>query len=264
MSDPIRVRASGLGELFDCAHRWEGKHLLNLGDATSSAAYLGTAIHASTALFDRSRVEKIGLTVSDCASEIVRLIREPTENVLWDQNKNQLEMIGLQVHTKYCTEYAPKQDYVSVEMQLEPMDINVDGVTVQLTGTMDRARVSRSGGFGIKDLKTGVRAVDGDGKAVTKGHKAQLGVYEILFEHTTGQKIEAPGQIVGLKTSGQFEIGTGDVPEARRIVVGWPDQPGLLEMGAKLLKEGNFPPNPRSQLCSPKFCPRWTSCKFHD
>ena len=100
------------------------------------------------------------------------------------------------VHTKYCTEYAPKQDYVSVEMQLEPMDINVDGVTVQLTGTMDRARVSRSGGFGIKDLKTGVRAVDGDGKAV-KGTRRSWVCMKFCLNILPGKRSRRPVRSLG-------------------------------------------------------------------
>ncbi|RTT90057.1 PD-(D/E)XK nuclease family protein, partial [Pseudomonas aeruginosa] len=25
-----------------------------------------------------------------------------------------------------------------------------------------------------------------------------------------------------------------------------------------------FPPNPQSPLCSPKYCPRWRTCPYHE
>lgn len=265
MSEPIAVRASSWGELMDCAYRWEGRQILGLNMPMSGAAALGTALHASTAAFDQSRVNGSELTVHDTADILVDALHNPEQPVEWDEPRKVLEKIGLQLHTDYCRNWSPAFEFVSVEMQTQPLDVDVDGFVVRLTGRLDRARVHKGkAGYGIDDLKSGKRAVNADMKADTKHHGAQLGVYELLFEHTTGLEITEPANVIGMKTSGDPVIGVGEVRDAKRQIVGWSDQPGLLEIGARMLKAGLFPPNPRSQLCSPRFCPRWDRCRFHD
>ena len=265
MTDPVRVRASSWGELLDCAHRWEAKHLLGMTMPTSSAGALGTALHKSTATFDKSRMSGTGLTVNETAAVLVDSLANPEYEVTWDEPKRDLEKIGLTLHTDYCRNWSPKFEFVGVEMETKPLDIDVGGFVIRLTGTMDRARAHKTAkGFGIDDVKSGKRAVDKDGKADTKSHGAQLGVYELLFEHTTGETVTEPANIIGMRTGNNPTIGMGQIVGAKQQIIGWPGEPGLLEMGAHLLKAGIFPPNPRSQLCSPKFCPRWNSCRFHD
>jgi hypothetical protein len=40
-------------------------------------------------------------------------------------------------------------------------------------------------------------------------------------------------------------------------------QPGLIQIAASMLRTGLFPPNPKSTLCSRKYCPAYAShCKF--
>jgi len=36
----------------------------------------------------------------------------------------------------------------------------------------------------------------------------------------------------------------------------------MLQRAAKMLKAGIFLPNPRSQLCSAKYCPMYLSCRY--
>ncbi|WP_437880878.1 PD-(D/E)XK nuclease family protein [Pseudomonas sp. LRF_L74] len=88
-----------------------------------------------------------------------------------------------------------------------------NGIVILLTGQLDRARVKRdSDGLGIADVKTGGAAVS-QGVAKTKGHAPQIGTYELLYEHTTGERITAPAEIIGLKTKGAPEVGTGEIIE---------------------------------------------------
>lgn len=49
MTTPIVIRASSLPELFDCAARWEAKHIKSLRLPSSGNAVLGKAVHAATA-----------------------------------------------------------------------------------------------------------------------------------------------------------------------------------------------------------------------
>jgi len=273
MPEPISIRASSLGELFDCAMRWEAKHLQGVRRPSSGAAHLGTAIHAGTSLFDRATVNQTPVSASLAVERYIDVLHNPTEDVDWfDIPLKSAEPIGAFLTSAYCREIAPAYRYRMVEMQLAPMDIACqNGVVIRLTGTMDRARVieARLGqddrpAFGIADLKTGKRVVTREGGAVTKGHGAQLGTYELLFEHTLGVPCEAPAEIIGLQTTQQTRIGRSKVFGAKERLIGTPESPGLIEYAADTLKSGLFRPNPQSRLCSPQFCPNWDRCKFHE
>lgn len=258
------IRASSLSTLFDCAHRWEGEHLLGLRKARGGAAQLGTAVHAGTALYDAGRLPGGEvLTIDEAASAVVDSIHRPEEEVDWsDGTPQRAERIALALHTKYCHDVAPNQTYLGVEVKCEALEIADLGIV--LTGTNDRVRITPAG-YGITDLKTGGRAVDASGKAETQKHAIQLGVYELLAEHAMGVVIKAPAQVIGLnagKTPATQRVGFGEVKNARGALLGAPGQPGFLEQAAKTIASGDFPGNPSSFLCSPKFCPRHSTCRF--
>lgn len=260
----VFIRASSLGELFDCPARWAAKHIDGLRSPRSAAAQLGTAVHAGTAVFDASRLPG-GSPVSadDAAGALVDAIHHPEEEVEWeDTAPNEAERIALALHTKYCADIAPRQDYLGVEVKCEKLELPDLGIA--LTGTTDRVRKTPQG-LGIADLKTGGKAVGVDGRAVTQGHGTQLGVYELLAEHAMGLQITAPAQIVGMqtaKTAAGQRVGTGDVPNARAALVGTEDAPGLLEHASRLIQSGAFYGNPKSFLCSSRYCPAHPTCRF--
>lgn len=262
------VRASSWASLFDCAYMWEGIHLLKLRNVVGLRAALGTAIHAGTAAFDTARLTGDTVTADDAAGVFVDKLRDPENE--YDPSRDDLsvseaEKVGVTLLTKYCFEVSPRYNFVAVEMETKPLDIDCgNGVTVRLTGTMDRARIRKGDhGVGIADLKSGSAAVQ-KGVAVTKGHGPQIGTYELLYEHTTGEPITDDAEIIGLKTKGTAEIATGIVKNAKRVMVGTEDQPGLIEFAAEMFKTGRFYPNPKSLLCSAKYCPRHATCHFHD
>jgi hypothetical protein len=103
-----------------------------------------------------------------------------------------------------------------------------------------------------------------EGRAVTKGHGLQTGAYELLAEHATGIAFTAPAQIVGFQTNGKARVGCGEIPHARRALLGEGDRPGLIHFAAKILREGLFYGNPRSMLCSIRFCPAYHACPYRD
>lgn len=264
----VTVRASSWGSLFNCAYAWEGVHLLGIKSPSSPRALLGTAIHASTAAFDSARITGLELSAFDAAEHLVQTLRHPKFDVDWrnsDLTPNEAEVAGLTLHTRYCTEISPRYEFVAVELETRPMDIDCgNGVTVRLTGTLDRARVRRQQeGVGIADVKTGGAAVT-DGVAKTKGHAPQIGTYELLYEHTTGKPITAPAEIIGLKTRGKPETGTGEIIGAKQLMIGTEHYPGLIEFAADMFRTGLFPPNPQSHLCCAKYCPRWAACPYHE
>ncbi len=264
MSELFMIRASSLSTLFDCPSRFSAIHIDGLRGPRSAAAQLGTAVHAGTAAFDASRLPG-GSPVSadDAAGALVDAIHHPEEDVEWeDTAPRDAERIALALHTKYCADIAPRQSYLGVEVYCEKLELPDLGIA--LTGTTDRVRLTPDG-LGIADLKTGGKAVGADGRAITQGHSVQLGVYELLAEHAMGLNITAPAQIVGMqtgKTAAAQRVGTGDVPNARAALVGTEDHPGLLEHASRLLKSGAFYGNPKSFLCSQKYCPAHPVCRF--
>lgn len=262
------VRASSWGTLFDCAHRFEGEHLLGMRKASGLRAQLGTAVHASTATFDNGRLPGASaVSAGDAADVFVSTLHHPERDVDYSQDDltvSDAERIGLALHTMYCFDLSPKFTFKSVEQKLEPLDIDCGGGTViRLTGTMDRARVaSTAGGIVIPDVKTGTRVI-ANGVALTKGRAAQIGTYQLMYENTEGITTSG-GQVLALSTTGKPQALASEVFDAKRVMVGTGDQRGLIEFAAEMFRSGLFPPNPQSMLCSPKYCSRWDACNFHE
>ena len=262
------VRASSWGSLFDCAMRFEGQHLLGIRKPAGLRAHLGTAIHASTAAFDASRLPGAApVSVDDAAEAFVQTLHNPDRDVDYRQDDltvRDAERIGLTLHSRYCHELSPQFTFLSVEQTLKPLDIDCGGgIVVRLTGTMDRARVVQAtAGIVIPDVKTGARVIE-NGAAKTQGRAAQIGTYQLMYEATEGVAT-AGGQVLALQTSGKPQVMASKVFDARRVMVGTDDTPGLIEHAAAMFKTGLFPPNPQSMLCSERYCSRWGTCPFHD
>lgn len=264
----LTVRASSWAGLFDCAMRWEGIHLLDMKNVVGLRAKLGTSIHAGSAVFDQARITGETVSADDACSVFIDTLNKDDDYV--DMNRDDLTMkeaekVGLVLLAKYCFEVSPRYNFIAVEMETKPLDIDCGGgVIVRLTGTMDRARIRKAEhGVGIADLKSGSAAVQ-KGAAVTKGHGPQIGTYELLYEHSTGEQITDDAEIIGLKTKGTPEIATGIVKNAKRVMVGDAETPGLIEFAADMFRRGRFYPNPKSLLCSEAYCPRYAKCHFHD
>lgn len=262
------VRASAWGALFDCSHKFEGEHLLGMRKPSGLRAQLGTALHASTATFDKGRLpgaERV--SADDAAAVLVATLQHPERDVDYSQDdltERDAERIGLRLHTSYCFDVSPRFTFKSVEQKLEPIDIDCGAQTfVRLTGTMDRARVAQTtGGIVIPDVKSGARVIV-DGHAVTKGRSAQIGTYQLLYEQAEGLNTIG-GQVIALHTSSKPATAVSPVFDAKRVMLGTDENPGLIEHAATMFRTGLFPPNPQSILCSPKYCARWDRCSFHE
>lgn len=269
LNEPIRrvipIRASSMPELFDCAARWEAKNIRGLRMPKSGKAQLGTAIHKSTSLFDQSHLDGIDLRADECAGALVDSLNQPDEDVRWDDDlgASDAEKIGRALHSRYCAEIAPKQDYAAVEVRCESLEITDLGIA--LTGTTDRIR-RVDDGFGIVDLKTGKTAVTASGHVETAGHAMQLGVYELMAERASGLAVTAPARIVGLQTGktarGQRVAESADIHGARDMLVGDQNELGILEIAAQMIHSSTFPGNPNSMLCHERYCPIFNSCRF--
>lgn len=264
MTSAVKLRASSVPGLLDCPARWEAIHLKGLTMPKTSAAALGTAVHASTAVYDTGRLTGADLSADDAAGAAVDAIHKPDFDVDWEDNKpNDVEKVAVALHKKYCAEVAPTQEYKAVEVECTELFISDLGISI--TGTTDRIRVTEDGHYGITDIKTGKTAVRANGKVETKGHAYQLGVYELLAEHGSKLPIKGPAQIVGLnagKTEKGQRAGKGEIDGARDVLLGDEHVPGVLHTVANIIHAGNFWGNPRSMLCGEKYCPIYKTCHY--
>lgn len=264
MSSTPTIRASSLSDLFDCPARWAAKHIDGKYMPRTSRAQLGTAVHASTAAYDTSVLTGAGMTVDEAAAAAVDAVHNPTEEVDWEDEKPaDIEKIAVALHTKYCTIVAPKQNYRAVEVKCN--GLYLEDLRITLTGTTDRIRSVEHGGFGISDIKTGKNAVGADGTVATKGHTYQIGVYELIGEFGSGLRITEPGEIIGLqtaKTDKSQRVGTGLITGAREVLIGTEETPGILATAANIIHRGDFWGNPKSMMCSEKYCPVYNSCNY--
>jgi hypothetical protein len=261
------VRASSWGSLFDCAYKWEWEVLLGHHKPSGLRAALGTALHASTAVYDQAVIDEVPVRASEAAATLVDKLFHPEYDVDLSQDELTLadaEKIGLTLHTRYCHEVSPRMNFAEVETDLEPLEIDCgNGTIVVLTGKMDRARVARTGtGFVIPDIKSGKSVIE-KGAAKIKGRSAQIGTYQLLYENTRDVITEG-GQVIALSTTTKPAIAVSQVFDAKRVMVGAPGERGLIEWGAEMFRSGFFPPNPQSNLCNPKYCARWNNCSFHE
>ena len=180
-----------------------------------------------------------------------------------EDSPREAERIALALHGLYCRDIAPSKNYVAVEAECERLEISDLGLA--LTGTTDRITIDALGDLGIADIKTSKAAVAADGTVRTAGHAAQIGVYELLAGAAIGRPITAPAEIIGLqvaKTDRGRRAAVGIITGARELLVGTEDQPGLLQIAARMIRSGDFYGNPKSQTCNEKYCPVFNECRW--
>lgn len=266
------IRASSWPALFDCAHRWYWQNIVGLRSPAGGKAWLGTSVHAGTARFDQAVLEGAPVSITEAVDAAREKIAHPDEEVAWDDEFSQrdADSFAVKLTTRYCADIAPTRTYAGVELKCTALDIATRLGVVRVTGTTDRVRVIGDGSLGISDVKTGARATekteDGRGRrAVTKGHHPQLGIYTLMAQEATGLTLDGPAEIIGLQTTKDTPCATGEVRDVKTPLLGTDEHPGLIEIAAGMLKSGVFPPNPKSTLCSNRYCPAYAAhCKFHD
>jgi hypothetical protein len=272
------VRASSWGDLFDCAYRWYWKNIEGVRGPTRSAMVAGSAVHKGTDVYDREIMDGFAGSVNAAVEAASAYASAPTnedgsaQEVDWsdDEGMSRGETVDMAVKltAKYCQVVAPAMKYDAIEVKCNALDVTTEAGTVRLTGTTDRVRVYDNGSKGIQDFKTGGKAVEGitsgQPRAVTKGHHLQVGAYTLMTEQETAQRLTGPGAILGFQTNSKLHIAEGRIDEPKRALIGRDGQPGLIEIAAGMLTSGIFPPNPKSVLCSRKWCPAYDRCAYHE
>jgi hypothetical protein len=266
MSMQVNIRASSWSDLFDCAMRWEAKNLLKKWMPSGPRAALGTALHAGTEAFDLAKMNNSPITADHAAEFFIDSLYDNRHEVTWGGDNltiSDAERIGLRLLSLYAT--TVNLNFIAVELTCAPLSINVgDGLIIVLTGTTDRIYIDSKNKKAIADVKSGINRCTADGEVSTAADGAQLGVYELLASSELNETIDGEAAIIGLQTTKAGSVAVSTVPNTRSMLIGTPEEPGMLHMAAMYLKAGLFPPNPKSSLCSEKYCPIFTSCKYHN
>lgn len=219
---------------------------------------LGTAVHKSTALYDSGEC-----SASDAADELIVALHE-AEDVIWDDiTVQQAEDVGLLLHDDWCRRVSPEMQWIDIEITLESHVVEVDGIHIELTGTMDRVYLDRATmDAGPLDVKSGARVVAADGSVSFSAHIPQLEQYRLLYEIQNNLTLGGRAIIAALPTAGA-RAGHASLAEvgasSRELFVG---PGGHLETLAMYASADVWPGNPMSSLCTRRYCPVFTTCRW--
>jgi hypothetical protein len=264
--DIVKIRASGLGEIFDCARRWKGRTIDGDKGQTHGRSHLGSSVHYGTAWYDNERTLDGGCPDTETAIDKFLEFFRAEDHVMWsDIPKQKAEQIGIQLTSKYCLEISAQYEWIKVEATCEPIEITMpNGIIFELTGHVDRV-YTRDGKYGVADFKSGGRVIAADGSLAVDKHGLQLACYELLeimAAEATGHKMELPALIVGFSTSGDLDILTEEVPNPRELLFGDGDYMGYLMGAAAIIEHQLYLGNTKSQLCGPRYCNSFDKCEY--
>lgn len=239
-------------DLWDCPARWAAKNLDGKRSWSSAEALLGTAVHAGTAVFDRERATGHPIQASEAALAIVDAIAEGAKDVAWQAGG--LTQIGIRedamkTHFRYCADILDRPAWTEVETKLDPITLEFGDVAMTLTGTEDRGRL-HNGIWISSDVKTGRGFKPG-------AYVSQVGEYAVLRSAKSG--LPTVGQ---LDHTTQAGITSHHLPDVTAAMLGDGDRPGLFETAARMIGTGLLYGNPKSMLCTRKFCPVFSTCSF--
>ena len=288
------VRASSWKTLFSCPLSWYFANVEKIRSASSGIAQIGTAIHAGTALFDGPRLRGDSISVEEAVEGAIAVLYDDDVEVNWDSSAQfkAAESIVARSVNRYCHDIAPNVVYTAVEARCDDLHINTRHGAIITTGTIDRVRerayVSEDDGTlievthaaadqqnitpvlyreNVRDIKTGLQAVgydDDGGRVATIGaHHLQVGIYTIMTEVELQRPMDAPAEICGISTGKSGDIAVSDIRDVRTALLGTEDRPGMIELAAKMLKDGDFRPAPGTVMCSPLYCSGWNRCPYH-
>jgi hypothetical protein len=288
------VRASSWKNLFSCPLSWYYANIEKIRTASSGIAQIGTAIHAGTALFDGPRLRGDSISVEEAVEGAIAILYNDDVEVNWDSSAQFKAAEGIVARSvnRYCHVIAPNVVYTAVEARCEDLHINTRYGTIVTTGTIDRVReraylIGDDGSLtesthsaanqpgvqsvlfreNVRDIKTGLQAVgydDEGGRVATIGaHHLQVGIYTIMTEQELQRPMEAPAEICGISTGKSGDIAVSDIRDVRTALLGTEERPGMIELAAKMLKDGDFRPAPGTVMCSPQYCAGWNRCPYH-
>lgn len=254
--DEITIRGSSWPELFDCPARWVAKHREGRSSWTSPESLIGTAVHAGSAVFDKARAQGAAIHPEDAVDVVEEAVRAGSAEVPWSAGAGEwtpraVSRDAVDTYLRYSFAALELPPWEDVEFRLAPLRFEFPevGVAITITGTGDRRRRTATG-YRVADLKTGRGFRAG-------ANVSQVGAYAVATSAETGKP--ADGELLHATMKG---VTAYAIPFAAAAMLGDDETPGLIETAARMLGSGAMYGNPRSMLCSGKFCPVYQSCRY--
>jgi len=249
-----KIRASSWPTLFDCSLRWYFENIEGLTNPSSTAARVGTAVHAGTAVFDR------GASSSDAADAAHAAFMSPEGDVepIGQLDTNAASAVARRTTIGYATTFG-RRAFSHIEVEVPECVVSTIHGDILLTGHVDRVLNQQ-----VRDVKTGEQRVTKAGEVRVGADFLQMGVYAVMARAELGDDISPHVTIIGGSTS-HYTWGEITIANAVQMLLGDAQNEGIIEIAAKMMRHGVFPPNPKSLMCSAKYCAAHSQgkCRFH-
>ena len=250
-----KIRASSLPTLFDCSLRWYFEHVEGLIVPSSTKARVGTAVHTGAAAFDR------GASSSDAADAAHAAFMDPQGDVekIGQLDINAASAVARRTTIGYATTFG-RRAYSHIEVEVPECIVSTIHGDILLTGHVDRVL-----GGQVHDLKTGEQRVTKDGRVHVGADHLQMGVYAVMARAELGDDSISPNVTITGGSTSHYTWGEITIANAVQVLLGDAQYEGIIVIAAKMIKHGVFPPNPKSLMCSAKYCAAHSQgkCRFH-
>ncbi|GJQ29131.1 MAG: hypothetical protein HBSAPP03_10150 [Phycisphaerae bacterium] len=211
MPAPLRLSYSMLKAYQDCPRCFYLRYVMNLGEAESDEANLGSVIHVILhRYFDRVRLAAAEGTPPPGADALFRLAREVYHAHLGEAeapDRGVLEQIEAQLNLCLTRLHDPAANILELEHSIR-FPYTVDGVAHEFTAKIDRIEQIPDGSYRVVDYKSGKAA-----KYLTepKGEDLQFGVYALALRHLFGEGIDAAFEYWVLSTGQRGRLALADM-----------------------------------------------------
>lgn len=263
------LRPSSIGSYISCQWQWYNVFILGKHSIPSARATLGTAVHKSAEVTWLDAIEHhkkdLNLTrATDAAIEEYQECLKKDEPQFSDgDTKESLEKLVVEGTKSFILDIAPKVEIPEAVEKRYTVEIN-NPIFDKISGSLDYV-----GKDSIHDIKTTKR------KPTLSNYSLQQGTYALLRE-ANGENVESikiqavvfnkkdtKGLILDMveDNTNPFE-GLEKIKNQSKYIVNHILEKSKLYYQDTIKPELLFTGNPKSNLCSPKYCNFYNECKF--
>lgn len=274
-SQPVRIRCSALPSWPDCNRRVAAQIFApyiaaagyRLRQLTQNAgALVGIAVHSISAAATLVKMEGVTARVDDALDfAMSELADSVKKGVIWDEitnTRDTAEKQAIRMARRYQEDVLPRIDPVAVEEELKanlPDGFQLTGRKDSLvreptriidikTGKMRRISVAQYGGYSMLDR--------------THRPESQVAILEEIFiPRVSLSKAQPEPASLEFPAAPAEQEAMGIIKDISRAFTEFNEKIVALEPSP----ETAFRANPRSMLCSPKYCSAWGTdfCRVH-
>ncbi len=260
-SGPFELTPSQLSSLLSCPRRYFLEREAKADPPRGGGAILGTVIHA---LAERAAGGE--LTLAEASAHLDEIWGDIPFAAAWLSESERVEATNAVARLLAWQEAHASAEVVGAEVPFA-VDVEVEGQTIRVRGTVDRIERLPDGTLRVVDFKSSRRVPT---KAEVEAHE-QVGVYQLAVEAgafesvAPGSATSAGGELVFLRDGDQLPKVLGQPPLSARPHLG--DDPDELRyptwvhhrlgVACATLSSGRWDASPGGHC---RLCPFGTSC----